>query len=179
MTKRDVFSLAVKIVGIWTLVAGIVSVPGMFALVELPKSNYLGFSSQLIAILLYIGPLLTIVTGIILLFHSDSISFWIIRNDVSFSLPGWMTDRKEVFQFALIITGLILLAQDLPALAYAIYSVLHSMFSGGLMLGNAARLNFAHIQVLQSAIGVAIAVYLLFSKKGACLNLRGERHDNE
>ncbi len=179
MTKRDVFSLAVKIVGIWTMIMGIISIPGMFAIVELPKSSYLGISSQLIAILLYVGPILTILVGAILLFQSDSISSHVIKNDVSFSLPEWLTDKNEVFQFALAITGLILVTTNLPNLIYAFYTVFHSMASDGLRLGNAFELNFAHIRVFQAITGVAIGAFLLFSKRSAGVFLRGEKQNGK
>jgi len=165
MTKRDVFSLIVKTVGIWTLV---IHVPGIFSR-----------GGRLSSILDMVPLFISISMGALFLFLSDRISACVIKNDITFSLPGWLSDKNEVFQFSLKIFAVFLLGNNLPYLIYSISAFLRAHMTTDLATQISVMNHIQGGQVVVAGLSIVIGAILLFGLNGIDITMKGRINDNE
>jgi hypothetical protein len=120
MTKRAILTVALKILGVYFLWSGIVSLP--IILVSLGSLNTIHALSPeipefVIVIALVLFQLLMIIFPVLLIRYSDLIAKKLIKSDPAAISLGKDLDSKGLFAVALKIIGVLLLTQGIPSIA--------------------------------------------------------------
>lgn len=125
MTKRDVLSIALKIVGMLAVMWAILLVPavgfGIRALFQEPSADvhtYWYFLSSITTLILLL------IMAYVLLRWSDSIASRVVRQDSTLTISGHAGWEKSVFTVALRIVGVVFLVRGIPELVELVEQLL-------------------------------------------------------
>lgn len=156
MTKRDVLSMAFRILGVWCFISVAVSIPYLVFYLH-PPTGVLKMSKDYASIEL-IGSLITctilVALGCVLIGAADGIARRFVRSDAVITIPSGV-NLRDVFQLALRVVGLVVLADNIPTAIRYIYS---SLF----MTTNTV---YDLSTVLSPIIGIGIGIYLLMGAR--------------
>ncbi len=163
MTKRDILSLALKVIGIITVMWAILHIPSIAFGIGALFQEYSELFPRLYAIWHFVGtiitPMLLLVMAYVLLRWSDSISNRLVREDNKISISGDENWEKRIFVLALRINGVVALLFGIPRLLRVVEQLM-------------MRWNLDTIIVYHSTFGaigsialVVLGLYLLFDGK--------------
>ncbi|MCE5198064.1 MAG: hypothetical protein ABFD54_08135 [Armatimonadota bacterium] len=152
MTKRDVLSIALRVLGVWCFISVILSIPYLVFYLH-PSTDMLEMSRDYASITL-IGSVIThtilFVLGCVLIGAADGIAHRFVRNDVVIAIPSGV-NMHDIFQLVLRVVGLVVFADNIPAVIRPLYSLLFMSTS---------KVNDLFV-VLSPVVGIGIGIYLL------------------
>lgn len=161
MTKRDVLSIALKVIGFASLVLSIAGIPYLWMIAGTPSMSSRNFNlyGQVGSIVLFAAIAFWFIAA------ADSLSQKVIKDDKSIAFPKSLGSRK-VFDLALKVMGVIFSVQGLGLLA--------RLIGGRLFDAAAPRLSYVYwSNFLEFIIYLGIGGYLLLcSSKLAALFYR-------
>ena len=135
MTKRDILSLALKIIGIMAVMWAILHVPsivfGIGALFQEPSPDFPRYYAIWSFVSTIITPILWLVMAYVLLRWSDSIANRVVRQDSTLTISGHAGWEKRAFTVALRVVSVVFLVQGIPRLAELIKQLLAGRGYGG------------------------------------------------
>jgi len=157
MTRRDILSIAVKILGIYFLVQAIRFLPFLVTIVrELPygqeRSAFISFAVAQVG-----AVLVSLVVAIILLKWSDGIAARLTKHYKSEPLPSrrWLA-KNELLELAFTVVGVVILANALPRIPQIIADLRYE----------GAFRERAYASAVAVAVRVVLGFYLALGAKG-------------
>jgi len=170
MTKRDVLSIALKILGVVSLAYGIVCIPNLVMIAGAPSENFypktLFVWGQAVVIMLYAA------VACWLIVSSDSFSSRMIKDDNIIEFPESLSDKKNVFNLALKVLGVVFSVQGIGNLAHGI---------GEIVLSN-TKYAFAAMewsQILTIVVYLGIGAYFLLGSGQFAALIYGRQPESE
>jgi hypothetical protein len=187
MTKRDVFGLATKLVGLILLVYTIIALPVSINTLQLFLSGkYPGIEiSKMTGFIWILAYLLEIVVAIILMCYADKIANALIKDDREIPLAdakGW---QKPALEISARVVGIVLIANGIPDLMRIIgdsyFKFTQETGSGlselaGAFMNYALRNNWSGIISTSTKIGLGF--WLLFGSAGIARFVLHERTES-
>jgi hypothetical protein len=121
MTKRDILSVAFRIIGVYLAIFAIVSIPMIiFSLASQGQMQQSGMiippRSWVARISIQLNPILMFGFALALLKWADSLAAKLIKEDSAVSMPQAAADTKQVFVLALRIIGVMQIVAAAPGL---------------------------------------------------------------
>lgn len=183
MTKRDILSIAFKILGVIALIYTVVFIPNIgiaISLLFVPhESVYTLYATRWHFVSTLLWTILTFFCGFTLLKWGDAITKKLIREDTKIDVTPTEDWEKQVFLLSLKIIGVIWLIRGIPDLIKAIGEVVMRWYIYYAMTSHIIGV------VIGSCLSVLIGIYLLldgrhhvrlaFREQVATLETEGER----
>ena len=110
MTKRDVLSIAIKVLGLVFLANAVAAVPSTISFARTPLPE--GYNS----VMIWGSLVLTFVIGVVLLALANDLARCLVRQDSETLLPEPIRQQRSLFIVAAQMVGLVLIARALPSL---------------------------------------------------------------
>lgn len=117
MTKRDLLSVAIRIVGVVLLLRAVEQLAsGVYTQLLIASGTLRGFSLAQNATATLMAFLIAAVSGLVLLIFADAIGRLLVRQDKEASMPDVGANQAEWFGVAARVVGLVAVALGLPIL---------------------------------------------------------------
>ncbi|MHB9036922.1 MAG: hypothetical protein ACYC64_09655 [Armatimonadota bacterium] len=161
MTKRDVLSIALKILGVVSLAYGIVSIPNLVFVAGSPASLYAEGLSRMSFVWVEITSIVLYATiACWLIASSDLLARKMIRDDSVVALPASILERRAVFCLALRVLGVVFSVHGIALLGRVVAAMAfdHVGYSW-------ASMQWSHALEMIGYIGTG--TYLLFRSANA------------
>ena len=183
MTKRDVLSVAFKVMGVVFLADAVATIPGIIQSVEWAWSERMTTAYNPLGMaLLQIGSVvLNLFIAAVLIGSADAIARALVKEDGEVSLPSLAGQEPLVFALAARVVGLVLVARAIPGLLRvfaqgALYSkLLTGSATGGLAEAFGASGGRIWVDqwagIVQSGTILIIGVYCLIWPDGLAKRL--------
>ena len=173
ITKRDILSISIKILGVVCIMYTIILIPGIGMAIGMllgpQESEYARYAVRWHFFITIIFPIFTSLFGLLLLKWGDSIASRLTHEDTpieSAALPNW---EKRIFSLAMKIIGLIWLIRGIPDLIKAIIDLIsrwyYFYFNIAHMIGVALGASLSLLIGLYLLIGGGYFVKLAFGRK--------------
>jgi hypothetical protein len=153
MTKREIASLSIKLMGVFILIKSIASVPIVFYAWR-PSEN-IGLLQSVLVLLLSI---LMIIIPLVIIFLSDKAAAWLIKDDTYLGAIGTSISKEDIMMMAISCIGLYFIIAAMPML------IINTSFffrpSAPSFLQNAFR------TLIAPAVQLGLGVWLFVGSKG-------------
>jgi len=170
MTKRDVLGIAIRILGLWTLVNLISLLPSLaspFAVSRQPWVN-----TRLLFFMLLIGCCLSLIVGFYMLAFARRIAAALMPEDSELGWAEWIAGPGVLFGFGAGIFGLVLIVRNLPPLLAGIVQHIWAWRTSVSLYGRAADWLSFTSEVILLAIGLGLLFG--YSRIAAWIDQAGE-----
>ena len=155
MTKRDVLGIAIRILGLWTLVNLISSLPGLAYGLTGARAMPAAFEKRLFFMEL-VSCCISLIVGFYLLAYAKRIAAALMPEDGELGWPEWITRPGVLFGFGAGIFGLVLIVRNLPPVIVFIVQHIWGWCTRMAVYGRAADWLFFASQVILLAIGLGL-----------------------
>jgi|GEM_PF-3174396 len=159
MTKRNILSISLKILGVITLIYTVVFIPNIgmaISLLFVPhESVYTLYATRWHFVSALLFPILTFLSGFVLLKWGDAITKILIREDTKIDAKPTEDWEKRIFLLSLKIIGVIWFIRGVPDLIKAIGEVVMRWYIYYAMTSHIIGV------VIGSCLSLSIGIYLL------------------
>jgi len=162
MTKRDLLSMALNVLGVFTLIHFVADTPRLLSFaVEMGSGKISGMANpKLFAAMEIVSLVLYIFFSVILIFRGDVISRKLIRDNSDLVLPNDNRWDEKIFVLALRVVGVVLVVQAIPNLLNILVTqAVWAHASAGLGFAYALATRWA--TVVQAVVTIAMGAYLV------------------
>jgi len=152
MTKREIASLVIKLMGVFILVKSVASVPIVFYAWR-PSEN-IGILQSLLVLLLSI---FLIIIPLVIIFLSDKVAGWLIKDHTYLGATGTSISKEDIMMMAISCIGLYFFIAAIPSL------IINLSFFFSL---NASSLQNVLRTLIAPAVQLGLGIWLFAGSKG-------------
>jgi hypothetical protein len=170
MTKREIASLAIKLMGVFILLKSIVYIPMSYSGVFYAFQGHTkpGLLNTLFMIMMSTGiALIPVAFSIFIILFSNKAAEWLIKEDAPLEQPHTPVSKGEIMSIAISCLGLYFIIAAVPQVISGLlngFSVINrqtaTWFTGPYRLMNVCR------QMIAPAVQMGLGVWLFLGSKG-------------
>ena len=167
MTKREIASLAIKLMGVFILLKGIAYVPSVFSVMfSVTRSEGLLFAISIVLISIFMAGI-PLVWSLLIIFLSDKVAAWLIKEDNSIENTSSSISKGDVMVIAVSCIGLYFIVASVPQLIHALMNnaAYMSRHIGRSFVDPAGLTSFFR-NLIAPVVQIAIGVWLFAGSKG-------------
>ena len=167
MTKREIASLAIKLMGVFILLKSITYVPMAFVGPLSMMNSEAGWLFRVFMVMMSVAAaVIPLVWSLLIIFFSDKVAVWLIKEDNSIENATASIDKDDVMVMAISCIGLYFIVAAAPMFIHALMNF--SMYYGHAknpLFGPSSVFNVSK-QLIAPAVQIALGVWLFAGSKG-------------
>ena len=168
MTKREIASLAIKLMGVFILLKSIAYVPMAFwaTLSTMPSEAEWLFRISMV-MMSVVAAVIPLAWSLLIIFFSDKAAAWLIKKDNSIENASTTISKDDVMVMAVSCIGLYFIVASVPQLIHALMNnaAYMSRHIGRSFVDPAGLMSFFR-NLIAPAVQIAIGVWLFAGSKG-------------
>jgi len=160
MTKREIASLAIKLMGVFILLKSIAYMPSVFSVMfSVMRTEGVLFAISIVLISIFMA-VIPLAWSILVIVFSDKAAAWLIKEDNAIANSGTLISKDDVMVIAISCIGLYFIVNTTPRFIHALIAIRtypHTPFPNILNVGR---------ELIAPAVQIALGVWLFVGSKG-------------
>ena len=167
MTKREIASLAIKLMGVFILLKSVATVPlafiGLLSVGSSEVSWLFRFSMLMMSVVAAVVPL---VFSVLVIIFSDTAAEWLIKDDNAIANTDSSINKEDVMMIAIGCIGLYFIVVAVPMFIHALINITFlRRHAGSPFVGDSSIFTIGR-QFIAPAVQIALGAWLFVGSKG-------------